>query len=330
MPMQEDERRRLVGEWLGEVLGAAGAPIEPASSDASFRRYFRTTVRGTRYIIMDAPPDKEDCAPFIAVSEAFSARGLNVPRVLASDLRRGLLLLTDLGTRTYLRVLNEDNCERLYRDALEALLLLQRGPAAQHALPPYDRPLLLKEMALFRDWLLARHLGVTVSEAMARTLEHSFAHLARAALEQPRVWVHRDYHSRNLMVTDSGNPGVLDFQDAVVGPVTYDLVSLLRDCYIRWPAARVEAWMAGHHARLRDAGVLDPAVDLDRFRSWFDLMGVQRHLKAAGIFARLYHRDHKPGYLADIPRTLDYVREVCRRTPALDGLGELLERWVPA
>ncbi len=326
--MALDERLALCARWTGEVLGAEDVALTPASADASFRRYFRARRGSESFIVMDAPPAQEDCRPFVAVSRALAGLGLNVPRVLAADLERGLLMLTDLGSRLYLPALDEGSVEALYGDALEALARLQAGGnPATTLLPPYDQALLHREMALFREWFLGRHLGLELDGAEHEALDRSFAALAARALAQPRVWVHRDYHSRNLMVTERDNPGILDFQDAVVGPVTYDLVSLLRDCYVAWPRERVERWALAHRRRLLARG-LDDLPDEATFLADFDLMGVQRHLKASGIFARLNHRDGKPGYLGDIPRTLGYVLEVAPRYPALVGLDDLLRRRV--
>jgi len=330
-----NEREQLLQDWLNEVLPARLDRIAPASSDASFRRYFRVWCDGQTHIVMDAPPDKEDCRPFVAIAQALRGLGLNAPEVLAGDLDQGLLLLTDLGSRQYLAELDPRSVPSLYGDALEALARLQIGGDPGSALlPPYDSALLHREMELFREWFLGKLLGLNLREEEHHALDRVFALLADNALEQPRVWVHRDYHSRNLMVTDPDNPGVLDFQDAVVGAVTYDLVSLLRDCYIAWPRAQVEAWALDHRARLRALG-MSGLDDADGFLRGFDLMGTQRHLKAIGIFARLNLRDGKPGYLRDIPRTLGYVLEVADRYPELAGLRDLLrtrgvDRWRPA
>ncbi len=315
--------------WLHDDLGLTASTIVPASSDASFRRYFRVSGDRESYIAMDAPPDKEDCRPFMAVARAFARLGLNVPRILASDIRRGFLLLSDLGSDHYLQALNEQTVERLYGDAMGALRLLHAAPHEGANLPDYDRSLLLREMNLFRDWYLERHLGLGLSEESDEILQQSFSILADEALCQPRVWVHRDYHSRNLMVTAAHNPGILDFQDAVIGPVTYDLVSLLRDCYVSWPRKQVAMWVREYLLNLQADGVLND-VEPQQFTRWFDLMGVQRHLKAIGIFSRLNLRDAKPGYLQDIPRTLAYVVEVSGRYPELNLLhGLLTERVRP-
>ena len=331
-----NERERLLRDWLEVVLPTTRVRLAPASSDASFRRYFRVWGDdGETRIVMDAPPEQEDCRPFVAIAQALRDLGLNAPEVLAGDLDRGLLLLTDFGSRPYLAELDDRSAPGLYGDALEALARLQLGgDPGSPLLPPYDSALLHREMDLFRSWFLGQLLGLELREEEHQTLDHAFARLADNALEQPRVWVHRDYHSRNLMVTAPDNPGVLDFQDAVVGAVTYDLVSLLRDCYIAWPREQVEGWALDHRARLR-AGGMTGLDDAAQFLRWFDLMGVQRHLKAIGIFARLNLRDGKSGYLRDIPRTLGYVLDATARYPELAGLRDLLwvrgvDRWQPA
>lgn len=295
-----------------------------ASADASFRRYFRVHAGGRSYIAMDAPPSKYDARNYMRIGERFRQIGLNVPQVLHSDPDRGFLLLTDLGEALYLAQLNERTVERLYGDAMGALRLLQGASGSdENFLPDYDEGLLLAEMRLFDDWYLQHHLGLSLTRRQRGILKDAFTVLAERALEQPQVWVHRDYHSRNLLVTDEHNPGVVDFQDAVRGPVTYDLVSLLRDCYISWPRQRVEHWAMDYHAAALQAGIAvgeTPSV----FLTWFDWMGVQRQLKAVGIFARLLHRDGKAGYVADIPRTLGYTLDVSARYQELQPLHELL------
>lgn len=313
------------------MLDRPGCELAPASSDASFRRYFRVRCGEHSYIAMDAPPEQEDCGPYLAIAQMFLDIGLHVPEVLHADRRRGFLLLSDLGERLYLHALDDTSVDRLYGDALGALAVIQSCAPRDHGLPVYDRALLNSEMALFRDWLLGRHLSLHLTGEEQQALVRSFGLLADAALAQPQVCVHRDYHSRNLMVTERNNPGILDFQDAVVGPVTYDLVSLLRDCYIAWPRERVERWALGYRELAVQTGVLRPPYqDEQQFLRWFDWMGVQRHLKAAGIFARLQHRDAKPGYLKDIPRTLAYVAEVCARYPQLNELRRIVGRVLSA
>ncbi len=278
---------------------------------------------------MDAPPAQEDCGRFVDLARRLRAIGLHTPEIHAQDRANGFLALSDLGDRLYLAELDTASADRLYADALAALAVIQaRGP--QDGLPCYDAPFLRCELEIFREWFLGHHLGLTLTLAESAGWDRACDALVASALEQPQVCVHRDYHSRNLMIIEPAGPGILDFQDAVVGPVTYDLVSLLKDCYIQWPAARVTDWALGYRQLAMASGVL-PAVDPVRFMRWFDLMGTQRHLKACGIFARLNHRDGKPNYLNDIPRTLGYVREVAARYPELGDLQRLLaERIDPA
>lgn len=325
--MQSD-REEVLERWLGQVLDGGVAALSPASSDASARRYWRTRYRGRSLILMDAPPEAGSCDGFVRLARALREVGLNAPEVVAEDASLGLVLMSDLGARHYLDVLAEHNADRLYGDAIAALIRLQAAGSLE-GLPPYDEPFLRRELLLFDEWLLGRLLALPCSAAECAMLEGIREVLIGAALEQPRVCVHRDFHSRNLMLTDDANPGILDFQDAVVGPVTYDLVSLLKDCYVAWPRARVEAWAFGYFRRAVEAGVLRADAE-PQFLRWFDLMGVQRHLKAAGIFARLALRDGKPGYLADLPRTLGYVVDAAGRYASLAPLGELIgERVLP-
>lgn len=313
------ERVVALNGWLANQVGLNGFSIQAVSGDASFRRYFRVTgADGGKWIAMDAPPEREDCRPFVAIAEQLQALGLHVPHIYAQDLEQGFLLLEDLGSVHYLDVLDDSNVDRLYGDALGALSIVQTC-ASTDGLPAYDRDLLWREMELFREWLLGRHLGISLDEQQNRALDQVFELLIASALEQPRVCVLRDFHSRNLMLAPSPTPGILDFQDAVAGPVTYDLVSLLKDCYIEWKPERVNDWAVGYFQLAVQSGVLRGEHE-SRFLRWFDLMGVQRHLKAAGIFARLNERDGKPGYLADIPRTLRYI---LRLQPAYPELGEL-------
>lgn len=330
-----DKRLEALKDWIRRVLHVSEFDIRPASADASFRRYFRIRFGSRSVVAMDAPPEKEDTRRYIEIARRFHGLGLNVPEIIEQDLEQGFLLITDLGDQLYLRHLNDTTVERLYGDALGALIVLQGGiytecdaegdtkPETKTFLPEYDEPLLQREMEIFREWYLGRHLGLALTVSQHEILDQAYACLVRSALEQPRVWVHRDYHSRNLMVTELNNPGILDFQDAVRGPVTYDLVSLLRDCYIAWPRSRVEDWAKGYHTLAQQSGI-PVCEDETLFLRWFDLMGVQRHLKAIGIFARLNHRDRKPGYLPDIPRTLGYVHEVIARYPDMQPLSDLL------
>jgi len=323
------DRRGRVEAWVRATLGIEEPDLQPASSDASFRRYWRLRRGEDTAIVMDAPPELEDCGRYVRIADELRAIGLNTPEVLAQDLEQGLLLIGDLGEHLYLDCLDEASVERLYGDALAALAVIQ-ACAPTEGLPIYDRPFLLRELGIFREWLLGAHLGLELTPGEETMLAEVFERLVANALEQPQVCVHRDFHSRNLMVVPGHNPGVLDFQDAVVGPVTYDLVSLLKDCYIAWPPERVREWAAGYFVLAVQSGILEPRHETG-FLRWFDLMGVQRHLKAAGIFARLYRRDQKPGYLDDIPRTLAYVLEAAEAYPELAALGRFLDqRVVPA
>ena len=313
-------------QWLEQVLGAPLPALSAASSDASFRRYWRLRHGDQRLIAVDAPPATENNAAFVRMARALRAIGLNVPEIVAEDRERGFLLVGDLGEQLYLDHLNSDTVDRLYGDAIGALITLQAaGP--QTDLPRYDAAFLARELGIFDEWLLAGLLQIPVDAKIRAMLDAAYAVLLESALEQPTVCVHRDFHSRNLMLTERGNPGILDFQDAVLGPVSYDLVSLLKDCYIDWPRARVVDWAMGYFNRAVQAGVLRVDQE-DRFLRWFDLMGVQRHLKAAGIFARLALRDGKSDYLHYLPRTLGYIVEVGRRHAQLVRLATLVEEQV--
>lgn len=315
--MATDSRKTQLVAWLSEQLPGWQGQIEVASADASFRRYFRVDTFAGPRIAMDAPPDRESCQAFVRIAEQLSTVGLHTPRIYAQNLRLGFLLLEDLGQRIYLDELTPDRADNLYREALAALRVISKLPTG--SLQPFDRMMIRGELALFRDWYLGRELQLEPEEAdfCLRPLAEM---LIDNALVQPQVWVHRDYHSRNLMVCEP-NPGVLDFQDAVCGPLTYDLVSLLKDCYIRWPRSQVVRWVADHYEQLQRQPELGSRLpDFEQFLRWFDLMGVQRHMKAIGIFARLNHRDNKPGYLADIPRCFDYLAEQAEQCEPLAQL----------
>ena len=280
---------------------------------------------------MDAPPEQEDCKPFIRVAGYLAAMSLNAPQILEVNLDDGFLLLSDLGTTQYLQKLQDDpeSSKALYADALLALNKMQsKGAAFQSLLPPYDDTLLRFELSLFHDWLCEKHLGLQFSDEDEANWKTTCDMLVANALDQPQVFVHRDYHSRNLMVTGENNPGILDFQDAVEGPLTYDLVSLLKDCYVRWPEEQVREWAREFYAA-SDSSIKDQ-LDVDQFMRYFELMGVQRHLKAAGIFSRLNHRDGKAAYMGDVPRTLGYIVELGSRYEALGFLARLIsERCLP-
>ncbi len=324
------QRERLLQIWLTNSVGLADFSIELASGDASFRRYYRLVLSdGASRIVMDAPPESENCKPFVAVARHLGELGLNVPVVYEADLEQGFLLLSDLGNEHYLDLLGQGQEDRLYADALGALMVMQAS-AAMDGLPVYSQGLLMQEMGLFREWLLNRHLGLVLDVGEQQMLDSIFDLLVTSALEQPQLFVHRDYHSRNLLVTPDPNPGILDFQDAVVGPITYDLVSLLKDCYISWPREQVKEWVFGYFDLVLQSGVLRKEHE-GSFLRWFDLMGVQRHLKASGIFARLNIRDGKSGYLKDIPRTLNYIVELVPEYPELEQLAALISgRVLPA
>lgn len=324
-------RVQQLHHWLSEILDSKDYKLEPASGDASFRCYFRLTHKDETFIVMDAPPTQENSTTFINIAERLLAVSINVPRIIEKDLQQGFLLLSDLGVKQYLHELTEESADQLYQDAMQTLLHMQQQ-AGTTDLPLYDEKLLLQEMELFRVWLLERHIGLELTTELEGVLGDVFKLLADEALAQPKVFVHRDYHSRNLMLcvpSGSGasicNPGVLDFQDAVCGPFTYDLVSLLKDCYIKWPAGQIRSWANNFFEQLAHD---HSDVDKHQFIRWFDLMGVQRHLKASGIFARLYHRDGKSGYLADIPRTLSYIVDLKQDYPELQGLNELIQNQV--
>jgi N-acetylmuramate 1-kinase len=307
-----DERATAARDWALQALGLTQAAFAPASADASFRRYFRVEDGPRSWIVMDAPPERENLAPFIQVAGLLHEAGLHAPQVLAEDRARGFLLLTDLGRRTYLHAIDQAGsdapaAEALMHDAIDALIRWQQA-SRPGVLPAYDEALLQRELDLFPDWYVGRHLGRTLSSAQRSALRDVDRLLLDAALAQPRVWVHRDYMPRNLMVS-TPNPGIIDFQDAVEGPISYDLVCLLRDAFLSWPEARVDAWMRRYWARGRDAGLPLPA-EFAVFRRDCDWMGLQRHLKVIGVFARICHRDGKPAYVADVPRFVRYIREV--------------------
>jgi aminoglycoside/choline kinase family phosphotransferase len=326
---ENDARLALLQGWLARDLGLRPTRIEPASSDASFRRYFRVVCDDRTLVAMDAPPETEDVRPYLHVTALLEPLGIHVPHVHETDVARGFVLLEDLGGTHYLARLRAGGDPRqLYGDALQALAQMQlRGGAAAAELGPYDRAPLARELALMPEWFLDRHLALELTSGEREMIAAAFEFLIREALSQPQVFVHRDYHSRNLMVVGERNPGVLDFQDALRGPIGYDLVSLLKDCYISWPRERVLEWVNGYRSLLQSrAGRAGDSPA--QFVRWFDLIGVQRHIKVLGIFARLWYRDGKAGYLRDLPLTLDYVREACRLYPELAALSEFLERRV--
>jgi len=322
-----DPRFTQLSHWLG-TLQAPTVHLEtlrPASADASFRRYFRVDASdGVSYIAMDAPPPQENVRTFMQVAEIFGQAGASVPKIVAHDVENGFLLLTDLGPTTYLHVLNPDSAYKLYIDALDTLILIQ-VQSQPDVLPEYDRAFLLRELMIFPEWYIGKHLGVTLTDAQTADLNKVFDALLANILAQPQVYVHRDYHSRNLMVLPNGNPGVLDFQDARYGPITYDVVSLLRDAYIQWDEEVVLDLAIRYWERAKRAG-LPVAADIDSFYRDFEFTGLQRHLKILGIFARLCHRDGKQAYLDDLPLVMTYVRNTANRYKELKPLIRLLDQ----
>ena len=324
------ERTLALQAWLSRLFPAEKWHLEPASADASFRRYFRISLadRGESRIVMDAPPQKEDCRPFIQVAELLRQAGLNAPAVLAQDLEQGFLLLTDLGSTTYLAALQENDARAdvLFRDAIDALIAWQLA-SRPGVLPPYDAALLRRELDLFADWYLARHLGLVLSPEQGQVLERMFALILASNLAQPAVYVHRDYMPRNLMLCEP-NPGILDFQDAVYGPISYDVASLVRDAFISWEEERALDWVVRYWDKARRAG-LPVGADFGDFYRDLEWMGLQRHLKVLGIFARINYRDGKPGYVEDTPRFVRYVRAVAGRYNALAPLARLFDELEP-
>jgi aminoglycoside/choline kinase family phosphotransferase len=341
--LKNDPRLSVIQTWLTRDLGWRIGRISVASADASFRRYFRVSrgdvdpaawaPKADTLIIMDAPPGKEDIAPYLKVSGLLEQAGAHVPHVYAADARRGLIVMEDLGNTQYLALLQTGRgVDKLYGEVLTTLANIQvRGLKAAQQLAPYDREPLERELNLMPEWFLRKHLGLELSPEERALLTVTFEFLINEALLQPQVFVHRDYHSRNLMVLQPPHvgPGVIDFQDALRGPIGYDLVSLLKDCYIAWPRERVERWVSAYRGLLLAKGGPGGRSE-GEFLRWFDLVGLQRHLKVLGIFARLWYRDGKPGYLADLPLTLEYVRDTCKRYTELADLSRLVEQhFVP-
>ncbi|RMJ04624.1 Phosphotransferase enzyme family protein [Marinobacter litoralis] len=324
-----DTRLQQLTDWVRQFPGFDSASPEPVSGDASFRRYFRVWRENsgqarTPFIVMDAPPEHENCEPFVAIAKHWHQHGIHVPDIAGEDLNQGFLLLEDFGDNLMLGATTADNADTYYRQALDELVrIAQQSAPADYPLPKYDDAMLDREMALFPDWLLEQHLGLNLSNQERALLDTTFSLLKESALTEPEVTVHRDYHSRNLLIRDGQSaPGVIDFQDAVTGPVTYDAVSLLKDCYVRWPEEQIVEWLEHYRVASLNAGL--HKADPETFRQWFELMGMQRHLKAAGIFARLAIRDGKTGYLGDIPRTVSYIRDASARQPALRHFHEWL------
>ena len=322
MDVRQQSLQKWVIDALASNLQAPQGSLEVVSGDASFRRYFRQPTETATFIAVDAPPDKENSQPFVTIANAWAEQGVAVPKVIKADLEQGFMLLSDMGDQLLLPLLNDASAESLYHQALDALIGIQQ---TTHTLPAYDAPLLDREMALFTDWFLGEHLGLELSPQEQSMLQETFAVLRDSALGQVQVPVHRDYHSRNIMVLDDDTLGIIDFQDAVHGPLTYDVVSLLRDCYVAWPLEQVQQWAKDYFEKARTAGLVG-AISDEQLMLWFDWMGIQRHLKAVGIFARLNHRDGKTGYMNDIPRTLNYIVEVTGQYSTLEEFHNWLVR----
>lgn len=333
------DRQAALRGFVQRSIGEQPFELSAASADASFRSYLRvqreTGLPPSSWIVMDAPPDKEDLTSWLDVDARLRKAGLNAPEIIAVDREQGFVLMQDLGARTYLPALNESSVDELYADAFDALLRMQTTVEVA-GLPDYDRQRLVAEMELLPEWFLTRHLGYAIGCEEWDVIEAAFTFLAHAADEQPRAFVHRDFHSRNLMIVDHdaltnkpgllANPAIIDFQDAVIGPVTYDLVSLLRDCYIEWDNERVQGWVEGYRMRLQSTHLLGPEISATQFARWFDLMGLQRHIKVLGIFCRLWYRDGKRQYLDDLALCWRYAIGVARRYPELHDFAALLER----
>lgn len=318
-----DARAAAGRDWACAALGLKAADFAPASADASFRRYFRLTSAGKTWVLMDAPPDKEDSRPFIRIAGLLHEAGLNGPVIHAQDLARGYLLLSDLGRQTFLHVINESNADGLFDCAIDALIRWQLS-SRLNELPPYDEALLRRELALFPDWYIGRHLKRAPTAGERSLLAEIDGLLVKSALAQPRVYVHRDYMPRNLMISEP-NPGVLDFQDAVCGPITYDVASLFKDAFLSWPEERVRGWARLYWERAR-AAHLPVDNEFSEFYRAFEWMGMQRHMKVIGIFARINYRDGKPHYLADVPRFIKYVRDAAGRNSALTPALRLFDK----
>lgn len=320
-----DNREALLKGWLASISDRLLSNIQPASADASFRRYFRVTDEnnGETYIVMDAPPDKENCEPFIHVTQLLRNAGVNAPEIIKENKQQGFLLISDLGNKLYLDHLTDERADGLYEKAISALILMQK---IENSLPLYNEQRLRDEIDLFEPWYLNKHLDIHLNDTQKINLSSVTDLLIRNAIEQPQVFVHRDYHSRNIMFLKEMNPGVIDYQDAVIGPITYDLVSLLKDCYIEWPENRIDRWIDVYLEKSN--GSHGPAFNKHQFIRWFDLMGLQRHLKVLGIFSRLNYRDKKNQYLENLPLTLKYVTKVCDNYKELEPLRQLLEDLV--
>jgi aminoglycoside/choline kinase family phosphotransferase len=319
--IKDDTRLNEIHNWLKKIFPSTTYTLKPASNDASFRRYFRITVEADTWILMDAPPEQEATHPFIDIGTFLYEHGIHVPKIYARETHAGFLLLSDFGDTPYLGELNAGSADKLYKAAIDSLIKIQLCSPRDIKLPVYNSTLLEQEMNLFPEWFLDKHLSIAIPEFLRTT----FNHLITSALTQPQVVVHRDYHSRNLMHTDKNSPGIIDFQDAVIGAISYDLVSLLRDCYISWPEDKIKQWIQYYLSTAQQQGLLTD-ISIQQFTQWFDWMGLQRHIKILGIFCRLNYRDGKANYMNDLPLTLAYVRKISAKYPQFAELSRFLQQ----
>ncbi|SMN11330.1 COG3178: Predicted phosphotransferase related to Ser/Thr protein kinases [uncultured Candidatus Thioglobus sp.] len=329
MQTRMQTRMETLHDWLAITMPNKNYHLQRIAGDASFRQYFRLTQNNQTFIVMDAPPEQEDCKPFINITKRLLQAQINVPKIMAQNLPKGFLLLSDLGNIHYFDQLKQaditpEHATALYGNAINVLLKLHERLNTK-GLPLYNKKLLIQEMDLFKHWLLQEYIGIALTKQIQNILDTIFNLLAHEALSQPQIFVHRDYHSRNLIWNKSGDPGVLDFQDAVAGPITYDLVSLLKDCYIKWPKQQIQQWANDYFMQIAK---YHTNIEQEKFMRWFNLMGVQRHLKASGIFARLHLRDHKSHYLQEIPRTLSYIIDLGNDYPELEELIQYIQNQV--
>lgn len=322
-------REQILDKWLSECLKDKAYHRVPLAGDASFRRYHRVFVAGEQYVIMDAPPP-ESIQHFVHIASILQEQGLRVPLILNQDLENGFLRLQDFGDKLYLSELSDQTADALYQDAFNALLKMQgieksKTSHAHFSIPDFDEALIKRQFGFFEEWYLKKHLNMPVTEAIQQELYPIYELLLQIIQAQPKVFVHLDYHSRNLMLLETGSPGILDFQDAMMGPITYDLVSLLQDCYIDWPRARIECWVQDYQSQAARNGLMPMTISNSDFIKWFDWTGLQRHIKNLGIFSRLHYRDGKSQYLKDIPRVINYIRETCYRYDELKTLQQFFE-----
>lgn len=321
-----DTRRQQLSEWASHTLSAPAIDLAMVSGDASFRRYFRFKHGSQSIVAVDAPPQHENNQAFVTVGHLLAKQGLVVPQFIAVDLEQGFLLVSDLGDRLYLDELKQDNADTMYREAIDALVQMQHVDLSSQPLPLYNKEKLMVELNLFNQWFIQRHLNLTLSNNELKIVERLFEDLLDSALSQQQVFVHRDFHSRNLMICTPRSPGIIDFQDAVVGPISYDLVSLLKDCYIQWPAQEVSKWCHYYHQNAVQLGLLE--TSFEDFYQQFEWMGMQRHIKVLGIFCRLNYRDSKSHYLNDLPLVFDYVMQAAKKYSQFTDFANLMQQKV--